>query len=92
MDMVCGTPGISENSYPDNIVIYPNPLHDNFQIIFDNSLESKAHSIIIRNILSQIIFETETREIKIEINLNGIALKGISILEIRNNKQGNCWF
>ncbi|CAN5697504.1 hypothetical protein BH11BAC1_BH11BAC1_04290 [soil metagenome] len=79
--------GINEYKTNEGIAIYPNPSQGNFEINFDNSPESKTHSIIIRNVLLQTILETKTNQQKLEINLNEVANKGVYFLEFKNEKQ-----
>ena len=54
---------------------------------FGKSVDSKTHSIVIRNVLSQKVFETKTSHQKIEIKLKGQTKKGIYFVEIKNEAQ-----
>jgi hypothetical protein len=72
--------GISSIDNINGIYIFPNPSIGNFTIDFGNLFNSKSRTIIIRNVLSQIIFETKTNQQKVEVNLAGIV-PGIYFIE-----------
>ena len=69
------------------VIIYPNPSNGKFMVDFGKSVDSKTHSIVIRNVLSQKVFETKTSQQKIEIKLKGQTKKGIYFVEIKNEAQ-----
>ena len=69
------------------VIIYPNPSNGKFMVDFGKSVDSKTYSIVIRNVLSQKVFETKTSQQKIEIKLKGQTKKGIYFVEIKNEAQ-----
>lgn len=90
---LCATVGIEEGETGANVIsVYPNPSTGTFTIDLGNSFDAKEHSIIIRNILSQIVFETKTQQQKVEVRLKDVAESGIYFLEIRDeqNRIVNC--
>jgi len=84
----CSTVGINESEIgADAVIVYPNPSNGTFTIDFGKSIESKTHSLIVRNILSQKVFEANNKQQKTEINLNRISTPGIYFLEVRNDER-----
>ena len=73
--------GISKNVQSSAILIFPNPSNGMFQIEMEDFNDANKCKIEVFNILGAIIFQTEIKSLKFEIDLSN-NLKGVYFIKI----------
>jgi hypothetical protein len=79
---VTNTTGVNEFSLDNSIVIYPNPVTDEFKV---ESVKYKIQSIKIKDILGQTIQQLTTNGQQPTIDMSGVA-KGIYFAEVATDE------
>ena len=76
--------GLTQYLKNSDILLYPNPAKDLFNIEMSNALANKMHYISIFNKLGQIVYKTNSTSKSIQIPLNNLLLESYYFVEIRN--------
>jgi hypothetical protein len=76
--------GLTQYLKNSDILLYPNPAKDLFNIEMSNALANKMHYISIFNKLGQIVYKTNSTSKSIQIPLNHLLLESYYFVEIRN--------
>jgi len=78
--------GISEDELMHAISVYPNPVHDHFQILYQG--EATKLSITVTDMNGRVIFEQLTNDKQMMVNTNS-WLKGVYLVRVSNDKNAS---